>query len=232
MNNKALIKLIIIFTISIVITYLLHRLVPIYFSNFTWGKQEIISCFTMILIIVNIVYNAVNNNSITALSGQLLAWGGIFLVIIIGYAFRFELNYVTQRVISVIIPSYNWVNTGELVISRNNDGHFYINALVNGVEIKFMIDTGASDVALTTKDASSLKFDLSKLNYNKTYSTANGTSSAALIILDSVKIGDGIFKNVEAHVGTGGLDISLLGMSVLERFKIFKIDRDILILSY
>ncbi|MDR0296627.1 MAG: TIGR02281 family clan AA aspartic protease [Rickettsia sp.] len=63
---------------------------------------------------------------------------------------------------------------GELVISCSNDGHFYINALVNGVKIKFMIDTGASDVALTTSDAKMLGFDLSKLNYTRTYSTANG----------------------------------------------------------
>lgn len=232
MTNKAFIKLIIILTISTVITYILYRSAPIYFPDFTWGKQEIISCFMMILIIVNIIYNATYNNSITALPNQLLTWGGIFLVIIIGYAFRFELNYATQRVISVIVPSYNWVNKGEIIISRNNDGHFYIDAMVNNVKIKFMIDTGASDVALTTKDATILNFDLSKLNYSKTYSTANGESRAALVILDNVKIGDNIFKNVEAHVGTGGLDISLLGMSVLERFKIFKIDRDMLILSY
>ncbi len=164
---------------------------------------------------------------------QSLIWLGIFLVIITGYAFRFELNYISQRVFSVLVPSYSWVNKqGELVINRSSDGHFYINALVNGVKIQFMIDTGASDVALTTEDAEKLGFDLSSLRFTKIYSTANGLSKAASVQLDRLMIGDNVFKNVDAHVGTGGLDISLLGMSVLGRLTSFRIERDTLILSY
>ena len=68
-----------------------------------------------------------------------------------------------------------------------------------------MIDTGASDVALTTRDAEKLNIDLSKLKYTKTYSTANGLSNAASLQLRSIKIGDATFRNIEAHVGTGGV---------------------------
>lgn len=162
-----------------------------------------------------------------------LIWLGIFFVIITFYAFRFELNYISQRVLAVLVPSYSWVNKqGELVVNRSNDGHFYINAFVNGVKIKFMIDTGASDVALTTYDAEILGFDLTKLQFTRTYSTANGISKAAYVQLDKIVVGEGTFRNVDAHIGTGGLDISLLGMSVLERFNSFKIERDTLILSY
>lgn len=220
--------------ISAVITFLIHKLIDAQFPSFSWSSQKSISCFIMILIIISIVYNSFSQKGIKILLIQLLTWGGIFLIIIIGYAFRFELNYTTQRVISVLIPSYNWINKqGELVISRSSDGHFYIDALVNGVKIKFMIDTGASDVALTTRDAKMLGFDLSKLNYTRTYSTANGTSTAAPVKLDSVVIGNrAFFRNIEAHIGIGGLDISLLGMSILERFKGFRIDRDMLILSW
>ncbi|MFU7501901.1 MAG: TIGR02281 family clan AA aspartic protease [Candidatus Tisiphia sp.] len=220
--------------ISTVITFLIRKLVDAQFPEFSWSNQNSIPCFITILIIISIVYNSLNQKGIKIVSIQLLTWGAIFSIIIIGYAFRFELNYTTQRVISVLIPSYNWVNKQEkLVISRSSDGHFYINALVNGVKIKFMIDTGASDLAVTTNDAKMLGFDLSKLNYTRTYSTANGTSRAAPVRLNSVEIGRGaFFRNVEAHIGTGGLDVSLLGMSLLERFKGFRIDRDMLILSY
>ncbi len=233
MSHKNLIKLVIILAISTILNFLLYKLTPEYLPDFLWNNQKIVSCFIMLLIMVSIIYNVVTNNNIRIFSAQLLAWSGIFLAIIIAYAFRFELNYVTQRVVSVLVPSYNWTSKqGEMVISRNNDGHFYLYVIVNSATIKFMVDTGASDVALTTQDAKTLGFDLSKLNYTKTYSTANGASKAALVILDSVKIGDGVFRNIEAHIGTGGLDISLLGMSVLEKFRGFKIDRDMLILSY
>ncbi|MDD9334935.1 MAG: TIGR02281 family clan AA aspartic protease [Rickettsiaceae bacterium] len=232
--NKSLVKLAMLLCISTVITFLIRKLVDAQFPEFSWSNQNSISCFITILIIISIVYNSLSQKGIKIVSIQLLTWGGIFLIIITSYAFKFELNYAAQRVISVLIPSYNWVNKqGELVISRSNDGHFYVNAVANGIKIKFMIDTGASDVALTISDAKMLGFDLSKLNYTKTYSTANGTSRAAPVRLNSVEIGRGaFFRNVEAHIGTGGLDVSLLGMSLLERFKGFRIDRDMLILSY
>lgn len=173
------------------------------------------------------------NKNIILFSTQLLVWLGVFLVIITGYAFRFELNYISQRVAAVLVPSYSWVNKqGEIVINRSGDGHFYVDGFVNGVKIKFMIDTGASDLALTIQDAKKLNLNLAALKFTKTYSTANGLSKAAYVELDNLQLGESNFRKVGAHVGTGGLDISLLGMSVLDRFKSFRIERDTLILSY
>lgn len=233
MNNKTYIKFITLLTISTTITFCVYKLIPKYSLNFVWANSDIISVFVTVLIMVSIVFNTVGKGNIKGFSAQLFTWLGIFLVIIVGYAFRFELNYASQRVASVLLPSHNWTNEqGEMVINRNSDGHFYINAVINGINIKFMIDTGASDVALTSSDAKKLNFDLSRLNYNRTYSTANGLSKAAEVKLDNIKIGSWTFQNVKAHVSSGESDISLLGMSLLERFKGFKIDRDMLILSY
>ena len=132
----------------------------------------------------------------------------------------------------MLIPSYNWsTEAGEIIIARSGDGHFYIDAVVNNVKISFMIDTGASDVALTKEDAQKLGFDLTQLKYTRTYLTANGENKAAPIKLDSVIIGKE-FKDVSGHIGLGDLDVSLLGMSVLERFKGFRIDKELLILNY
>lgn len=233
MSNGNLIRLVIILTISTLFTFIAKIIAIKYYPDFSFDNATIVSFFIMSTIIISIIYNSISQRNLLAVSKQLLTWAGIFLLIIIGYAFRFELDYFTQRVVSVLVPSHNWINKqGELVISRNSDGHFYIDAMVNDVKIKFMIDTGASDVALTTRDAEKLNIDLSKLKYTKTYSTANGLSNAASIRLDNVTVGDGVFRNIDAHVGTGGLDVSLMGMSVLERFKGFRIDRDMLILSY
>lgn len=233
MNNRNLIKLIIILAISTLLTFIVKLAAAKNYPDFSFDSNAAVSFFILVTIITSMIYSSISQGNMIMVSKQLLAWVGVFFLIIIGYAFRFELDYFTQRVTSVLIPSHNWINKqGELVISRNNDGHFYLDTMVNDVKIKFMIDTGASNVALTTRDAEKLNIDLSKLKYSKTYSTANGLSNAASLQLSSIKIGDAIFPNVEAHVGTGGLDISLMGMSVLERFKGFRIDRDMLILSY
>lgn len=229
-------KIIIILFISTIVTFVIYKMVGNKLPDFSWEDVDLAALFMGVagaLWALIFLYNAFLQKNIILFSTQLLIWIGILLVIIIGYAFRFELNYVSQRVIAVLVPSYSWVNThGEIVTHRNSDGHFYIDAFVNGVKIRFMVDTGASDVALTTKDAKKLNFDLSAMKFTKTYSTANGVSKAAYVELDNIKLGDSNFRKVGAHVGMGGLDISLLGMSVLERFKSFRIERDTLILSY
>ena len=111
----------------------------------------------------------------------MLLWILIFVILIVIYAFRFELNTLKDRVLAVLIPSYSWTNDGgQLVIARHKNGHFYLNAYSkNNQKIYFLVDTGASDIALTKSDAKKLGFDLLKLRYTKQYSTANGISAAA-----------------------------------------------------
>lgn len=230
--DRKLIKLIFIICGTVLVTGLLYKYINEHYPRFFKEPQNIGSFCASLLILFSIIYSTISQNEIRKFCLQLASWAAIFLVIITGYAFRFELNYAYQRVVSVLIPSYSWsTEAGEVIVARSGDGHFYINALVNNVKIKFMIDTGASDLALTKEDAQKLGFDLRKLKYTRTYLTANGENKAAPLMLDSVVIGKE-FKDVGGHVGLGDLDISLLGMSVLGRFKSFRIDKDLLILNY
>jgi len=191
------------------------------------------SAIVMAIILIQVFISAARNNKLKSLFFGLVIWVTIVLTIVTGYAFRSELNYGYQRVLAVLAPSSSWVNSaGEIVIARHRDGHFYLNTVINGVPITFMIDTGASDIALTKKDAKKLGIDLAALKFTKRYSTANGFNYAAPVILRNVKVGDKIFHDVKGHIGQGDLDISLFGMSAIEGFKGFKIDRDMLVLSY
>jgi len=186
-----------------------------------------------LIFLVYIIY--VFSRSLNTSSGRnVLLWMGIFALLILAYAFRFELNIVKDRMVSVLIPSYSWTNTkGELVIARSGNGHFHID--VKGEKnqtIHFLIDTGASDVALTKEDAVKLGFNIDKLKYTRKYSTANGISYAAPVIIKQLTVGKKTFRNVEAHIVSGDLDISLLGMSLIDNFTNFKITKDMLILEY
>jgi aspartyl protease family protein len=212
---------------------LIFRAMPERFPPVSMDTQNIVIIITSLGMILARLYGFLKNHGIVALTKQIAIWYMIFLLAIIGYAFRFEVEYIGKRTLAVIIPSYSWGNnSGELIISRSSDGHFYLDTLINNVKVRFMVDTGASNIALTKKDAVNLGFNLSKLNYSKTYLTANGTNAAAPLKLRTLQIGSSIFHNVEASVGKGELDISLLGMSVISLFKSFKIDKDLLTLTY
>jgi aspartyl protease family protein len=201
-----------------------------------FSTEQLTKIVYMLIILSLLVYGYVRSNSGKALSEHLLGWLiwiAIFIVIIIGYAFRHELDEVKRRVISVLVPSYAWVEDGEITLSRNADGHFYINTLANNkTTIKFLIDTGATGVAITQKDAINMGIDISKLQYTRASNTANGISYSAPIKIKTLQIGKKVLHNVEAHVSSGGLDISLLGMAVLDDFKDFRFVNDNLILKY
>lgn len=233
MFSREFLKFLLFLTFSLLFIFLLFKYLPERFPEFSWSNDNITSTIASLVVLISMLYGLLQSNNLKILLSQLSMWLGIFVIIITAYAFRFELEYGYQRVIAVIIPSSTWIDKeGQLVISRNSDGHFYIVAIVNNIPIRFMIDTGASDVALTQKDAIKLKFDLSKLTYSRTYFTANGSVTAAPITLAKFKIGPKYLENVKGHISKGELDVSLLGMSVIGQFKSFKIDKDLLMLSY
>ncbi|EGF91257.1 clan AA aspartic protease, TIGR02281 family [Asticcacaulis biprosthecium C19] len=115
-------------------------------------------------------------------------------------------------------------------IPKAKDGHFWANASVNSTAVRFLVDTGASQVVLTPSDAQRLGFTPNNLVYDRKVITANGPSFAAMVELKSVGVGTSTVRNVEALVVREGLHTSLLGMSYLGRLSRFEATRTSLIL--
>lgn len=119
-------------------------------------------------------------------------------------------------------------------VSKAADGHFWADADVAGPEggaggkVHFLVDTGATAVALTPEDAVKLGFKATDLKYGYNVTTAGGSSRAAAITLQSVSINGARLENVQALVVADGLDVSLLGMSYLGRLTRFEATRDTL----
>jgi aspartyl protease family protein len=105
----------------------------------------------------------------------------------------------------------------EVILQRNRYGHYVSNGKINGRTVQFMLDTGASDVAIPEKVAEKLAL---KRGPEKRYSTANGMVIAYSTMLDSVSIGPIEVQSVRASINPGlkGNEI-LLGMSVLKRVE-------------
>jgi len=152
------------------------------------------------------------------LVGNLLIWGGLFGVAMVGYTYRDDLSGVASRVFGELVPGSAVVDSarGTATFRAGRDGHYTINAQVNGVTIHTIFDTGASAVVLTHADAVKVGIDTDALRYDIQVQTANGTGRAAGITLDTLEVG-GITRNrVRTFVAEkGALDTSLLGMSFL-----------------
>jgi aspartyl protease family protein len=110
------------------------------------------------------------------------------------------------------------------------DGHYWAQANVNGRWIRFLVDTGASAVALTAADARRLGVDLDGLDYSRPVMTASGQTRAAQIRLDNVTVAGARVEDVDALVVREGLSTSLLGMTYLGRLSRFEATRTALIL--
>jgi aspartyl protease family protein len=115
-------------------------------------------------------------------------------------------------------------------VPKAEDGHFWAQGEVNGAPVRFLVDTGATAVALTPGDAVRLGFDLKRLHYGYSVMTAGGRARAAAVRLASVNVAGARLEGVDAQVIDKGLDASLLGMSYLGRLSSFQATREALFL--
>ncbi len=122
------------------------------------------------------------------------------------------------------------INGSSTSINKSPDGHFWVEARVNSGSVRFLVDTGASVVALTPLDAQKAGHSLQTLNYTAPIDTAAGRIMAAPIMLDIVAVGNVTVRNVRAVVIREGLPQSLLGMSYLGELQKVEASRDLLIL--
>jgi aspartyl protease family protein len=105
-----------------------------------------------------------------------------------------------------------------VTLSADTRGHFFAEGAINGKPVRFVVDTGATVVALPARDAVRLGLDYRKGQLSVTQ-TAAGVVPVYRVRLDSVKVGAIELTGVEGSVIEQGLDIALLGMSFLSRVE-------------
>jgi aspartyl protease family protein len=116
------------------------------------------------------------------------------------------------------------------VISRKDDGHYWTRADVDDTAVNFMVDTGASTVALTFRDAQRIGLKPETLDYRWEIRTAGGITHGASVLLEEIKIGRVSVENVEAMILRDGLDQSLLGMTFLGELNSYEFKKKQLII--
>ena len=129
-------------------------------------------------------------------------------------------------------PAQKAAPFSELVLQAGARGHFTVDATVNGQTLTFLVDTGASSIYLTPRDAARLGWTPPRLTYSERYSTAAGEVRAAPVTLRSLRIGELELYDLPASVGEQESSMSLLGMTFLKRFDSYQVRGDRLILSW
>ncbi len=160
------------------------------------------------------------------------AWVMIAAGLLVAYGLKDEAMRLGRMVVAELLPAQGQQTDDSTISFRaRNDGHFAVEATVNGTPILFMLDSGATDVILTPTDAKRIGLDLNSLRFDKPYKTANGLVRGAPVRLKQVAIGPIALEDVRASVNGAPMETSLLGMSYLSRLSSWRVEGDRLTLT-
>ncbi|MFW5642135.1 MAG: retropepsin-like aspartic protease family protein [Roseicyclus sp.] len=140
-------------------------------------------------------------------------WGFIFLGAIVAAGLWSDIRQTVAPRQSVMMEG------ARIELPRAADGHYYATLEINGAPVRFVIDTRASEVVLSRRDAERAGIAPDRLIFSGRAFTANGMVETAPVTLDTVALGGVAETGVRAVVNAGEMSDSLLGMSYLQRFS-------------
>ncbi|MBM3606017.1 MAG: TIGR02281 family clan AA aspartic protease [Alphaproteobacteria bacterium] len=153
---------------------------------------------------------------------QLMLWGVIFAGLTLAADWWMNATAPRQQVLE---------GGSRIEIPLGRGGHFHLEAVLNGTPIDFIVDTGATSIALSRDDAARIGLDPENLRFTGLAVTANGRVGTAPVTIAEFVIGDTIDRDVRAVVIDSELQDSLLGMSYLRRFARVSFEGDLLVLE-
>ncbi|HEY9039378.1 MAG TPA: TIGR02281 family clan AA aspartic protease [Roseovarius sp.] len=160
---------------------------------------------------------AANRHSMGKNLQQAAVWGLIFIGVIAAIGLWDDIR-------STVAPAQSVSRDGTTIeLPRAPDSHYYLDAQVNGVPVRFVVDTGASDIVLSRDDAIRVGLHPDGLAFTGQANTANGLVRTAPVRLDSFVVGGVTDQGLRAVVNEGDLQGSLLGMRYLQRFSTVQI---------
>lgn len=207
---------------------LLANLFPGQLSAEDWGWA--LGLFGMLALVSRGIL-AARRVQLAATARYIAIWAAIFAVGLGGYVFREDLRDAAFRMRSALVPGYAARGAGRsLVVGRAEDGAFYVIGEVDGAKVKFLIDTGASDIVLSPQDAERAGLGGGALRYSSAGETAAGMAWGAAATARRLSVGPIALSDVPVFVNQKPMGASLLGMPFLRRLASFEVRGDQLFL--
>jgi aspartyl protease family protein len=160
-----------------------------------------------------------------------LTWVAIFGAMFVLFLFKDEGREVWRRATAEISGDTGQVDGTTVRLKREEDGHYWVRAAVNGVPVRFMIDSGATTTTLSQESARSAGVAPSA-GFPVLVETANGTVELQRARIERLAVGTIVQNDAAVLIGSEGLgDTNLLGMSFLSSLKSWRVEGATLILE-
>lgn len=159
------------------------------------------------------------------------AWVLIFAVLFVGYSYRDELARVGRRVSGNLFASGGEAVGSTLRVPMAEDGHFWVTARVNGAELRFLIDSGATTTALSRGAAEAAGLQVDDTGMPVMLDTANGTARARRATVEQLGVGPIRMGDMSVLVSDGLGDTNLLGMNFLSALASWRVEGRVLVLE-
>ena len=159
------------------------------------------------------------------------AWIAIFGLAFVLFLFKDEGRAVWQRAAAELSGDTGQLDGTTLRLKREDDGHYWVRASINGTPVRFMIDSGATTTTISQASAEAAGIEPSA-GFPVLVETANGTVELQRAEIETLNVGGILQRNAKILIGSEGLgDTNLLGMSFLSSLKSWRVEGGTLILE-
>lgn len=154
-----------------------------------------------------------------------LIWLAIFMLAYGLFLFRDDIAGVWNRARADLggQPETS-VSGSDVIIRRDADGHFWVNASVNGVAMRFLVDSGATTTSVSREFARRAKLDVDTGGFPVLVDTANGEAMMTRGKIDRLIVGSIVVEDHGILVGDGIGDVGVLGMNFLSNLHSWRVE--------
>jgi len=160
-----------------------------------------------------------------------LAWIGIFALGFVLFSFRGEAGAIWQRITADLNPSAPRTQDGTVRVTKGEYGHFYVDSKINGRSIKFLIDSGATQTALSVGAAQTGGVEVSQSGFPVSIDTANGSTTAQRARIARLSVGPIMREDFPVLVSESFGNVNLLGMDFLSSLKGWRVEGNTMVLN-
>lgn len=166
-----------------------------------------------------------------SLARMAAGWLLIIGAVLVAASYRVELGRLASRIMGDLAGEQGRTVGGTLHVPMAEDGHFWVRARVNGIERRFLIDSGATRTAMGLDQARAAGLDIADNGFPVVRGTANGRVEARRARIAELRVGPIVARDLAAVVAPAFGDTNVLGMNFLSSLRSWRVEGRTLILE-